>query len=64
MLVARTVKIPVHYGITTHKLSILDSLTARTAYGVSVWSKLFKWATNPLHPRRMRETGDPIGSTG
>jgi transposase len=42
MLVVRTVKVPVHYGITTHKLSILDSLTARTAYGVWVWSKLFK----------------------
>ena len=26
MLVVRAVKIPVHYGVTTHKLSILDSL--------------------------------------
>jgi len=26
MLVVKTVKIPVHYGITTHKLSILDSV--------------------------------------
>jgi len=42
MLVVKTVKIPVHYGITTHKLSILDSLTARTTYGVWLWSKLFK----------------------
>jgi hypothetical protein len=42
MLVVKTVKIPVHYGITTHKLSILDSLTARTTCGVWLWSKLFK----------------------
>ena len=42
MLVVRTVKVPVHYGITTRKLSILDSLTARTTYGVWLWSKLFK----------------------
>jgi len=42
MLVVKTVKIPVHYAITKRKLSILDSLTARTAYGVWVWSELFK----------------------
>jgi len=42
MLVIKTVKIPVHYAITKHKLSILDSLTARTTYGVWLWSKLFK----------------------
>ncbi len=42
MLLVRTVKVPVHYGITTRKLSILDSLTARTTYGVWLWSKLFK----------------------
>ena len=42
MLVVKTVKVPVHYGITTRKLSILDSLTARTTYGVWTWSKLFK----------------------
>jgi len=42
MLVVRTVKVPVHYGITKRKLSILDSLTARTTYGVWIWSKLFK----------------------
>jgi ribosomal protein L37AE/L43A len=42
MLVVKTVKVPVHYGITTRKLSILDSLTARTTYGVWTWSELFK----------------------
>jgi transposase len=42
MLVVKTVKVPVHYGITKRKLSILDSLTARTTYGVWLWSKLFK----------------------
>jgi len=42
MLVVKTVRIPVHYGITKHKLSILDSLTARTTCGVWLWSKLFK----------------------
>ena len=42
MLVVRTVKVPVHYGITKRKLSILDSLTARTTCGVWLWSKLFK----------------------
>jgi len=42
MLVVRTVKVPIHYDITTHKLSILDSLTARTTYGVWTWSELFK----------------------
>jgi ribosomal protein L37AE/L43A len=42
MLVVKTVKVPVHYGITTRKLSILDSLTARTTYGVWSWSTLFK----------------------
>jgi len=42
MLIVRTVKVPVHYGITKRKLSILDSLTARTTYGIWLWSKLFK----------------------
>jgi len=42
MLVVKTVKVPVHYGITTRKLSILDSLTARTTCGVWAWSELFK----------------------
>ena len=42
MLVVKTVRIPVHYGITKRKLSILDSLTARTTYGVWLWSKRFK----------------------
>jgi hypothetical protein len=42
MLVVRTVKVPVHYGITKRKRSILDSLTARTTYGIWLWSKLFK----------------------
>jgi len=42
MLVVKTAQIPVHYGITKHKFSILNSLTARTTYGVWVWSKLFK----------------------
>jgi len=42
MLVVKTVKVPVHYGITKRKCSILDSLTARTTYGVWLWSKLFK----------------------
>jgi hypothetical protein len=42
MLVVKTVRVPVHCGITTRKLSILDSLTARTTYGVWLWSKLFK----------------------
>jgi len=42
MLVVKTVKIPVHYAITKRKLSILDSLTARTTRAVWLWSKLFK----------------------
>jgi len=42
MLVVKTVRIPVHYALTKRKLSILDSLTARTTYGVGLWSKLFK----------------------
>ena len=42
MLVMKTVKIPVHYDVTKRKLSILDSLTARTTYGVWLWSRLFK----------------------
>ena len=42
MLVVRTVTVPVHYGITKRKLSILDSLTARTTYAVWTWSELFK----------------------
>jgi len=42
MLVVRTVKVPVHYGITKRKLSIMDSLTARTTYGVWLWSRPFK----------------------
>jgi hypothetical protein len=42
MLVVRAVKVPVCYGVTARKLSILDSLTARTTYGVWLWSKLFK----------------------
>jgi hypothetical protein len=42
MLVVKTVKMPVHYAATKHKLSILDSLTARTTYGVCLWSELFK----------------------
>ena len=42
MLLVRTVRVPVHYGITKRKLSILDSLTARTTYAVWLWSNLFK----------------------
>jgi transposase len=42
MLVVGSVTVPVHYGITKRKLSILDSLTARTTYGVWTWSELFK----------------------
>lgn len=42
LLSVRTVKIPVHYAITRHKVHILDSVTARTTYGVCFWSKLFK----------------------
>jgi len=42
MLVVKTVKIPVHHAITKRKLSFLGSLTARTTYGVWLWSKLFK----------------------
>ena len=42
MLLVKTVKVPVHHGITKRKLSILDSLTARTTYGVWLWSRLFK----------------------
>jgi transposase len=40
--VIKTVRIPVHYAVTRRKLSILDSLTARTTYGVWLWSELFK----------------------
>ncbi len=42
MQVVKTVRIPVHYAITRRKLSILDSLTARTTQGVYLWSQLFK----------------------
>jgi transposase len=40
--VIKTVRIPVHHALTKRKLSILDSVTARTTYGVWLWSKLFK----------------------
>ena len=40
--VVKTVKIPAHYAITKRKLSILDSITSRTTYGVWLWSRLFK----------------------
>jgi transposase len=40
--VIKTVRIPVHYAVARRKLLILDSLTARTTYGVRLWSKLFK----------------------
>ena len=42
LLVVKTVRVPVHYALTKRKLSILDSLTARTTYGVWLWSKLFR----------------------
>lgn len=42
MLAVKTVRIPVHYACTRRKLSILDSLTARTTYGVWLWSGFFK----------------------
>ena len=40
MQVVKTVRIPVHYGITKRKLSILNSLTARTTYGV--WLYIYR----------------------
>jgi len=40
--VVKTIKIPVHYDVTRRKLLILDRLTARTTYGVQLWSQLFK----------------------
>jgi len=40
--VVKTVKIPIHYALTKRKLSILDKLTARTRYGVWLWSKIFE----------------------
>jgi len=40
--VVKTVRVPVHHAITKRKLSILDSLTARTTHAVWLWSKLFK----------------------
>jgi hypothetical protein len=42
LLVVKTVRVPVHYALTKRKLSILDSLTARTTYGVWLWSRLFR----------------------
>ena len=42
MQVVKTIKIPVHYDVTRRKLLILDRLTARTTYGVQLWSQLFK----------------------
>jgi len=39
--VVKTVKMPVHYALTKRKLSILDKLTAKTTYGVWLWSNLF-----------------------
>ena len=41
VLVVKTVKVPVHYALTKRKLSILDRLTAKTTYGVRLWSNLF-----------------------
>jgi hypothetical protein len=37
----KTAKIPVHYALTKWKLSILNRLTAKTTYGVWLWSKIF-----------------------
>jgi len=39
--VVKTVRVPVHCALTKRKLSILDKLTAKTTYGVRLWSKLF-----------------------
>ena len=39
--VVKTAKIPVHCALTKRKFSILDKLTARTTYGVRLWSNLF-----------------------
>ncbi|WXG46379.1 MAG: transposase [Candidatus Atabeyarchaeum deiterrae] len=42
MQVVKTVKIPLHYSTTKRKLSILDKLTARLTYGVTLWSRLIE----------------------
>ncbi|WXG43879.1 MAG: transposase [Promethearchaeati archaeon SRVP18_Atabeyarchaeia-1] len=42
MQVTKTVRIPVHYSITRHKLGIIDKLTARLTCGVDLWSRLIE----------------------
>ncbi len=42
MQVVKTVKIPVHYATTKHKLDILNRLTARLTYGVRLWSQIIE----------------------
>ncbi len=42
MQVVKTVKIPVRYATTRRKQSILDKLTARITYGVTLWSRLIE----------------------
>jgi len=42
MQVVKTVKIPVHYATTKHKLDILNRLMARLTYGVHLWSQIIK----------------------
>jgi putative transposase len=42
MQVIKTVKIPLHYSTTKHKLRIIDKLTARLTYGVALWSPLIE----------------------
>lgn len=42
MQVVKTIRVPVHHGLTKRKLRILGRLTARLTYGVYVWSKLIE----------------------
>ena len=38
MIIRKCLKVPVHYGTTESKIYILDRLTARITYGISLIS--------------------------
>jgi len=42
MQAIKTVKIPVHYATTKRKLGILEKLTGKLTYGVTLWSELIE----------------------
>jgi len=62
--VIKTVCIPVHYALTKRKLCILDRLTARLTYAVSVWSRLFdEYALQGSYADRARFYGQVKAET-